>query len=62
MEYVKEPYPFTEEEPEKNHGLTKNGNIICAGLQDGRSDVVLEQTWACHNCPEIKQGDGVSSR
>ncbi|XP_024914862.1 rho guanine nucleotide exchange factor 10-like protein isoform X2 [Cynoglossus semilaevis] len=35
MEYVKEPYPFTEEEPEKNHGLTKNGNIICAGLQDG---------------------------
>ena len=38
LEYVKEPCPSTEEkEAERTQTAAKIGNIICVGLQDGRS-------------------------
>lgn len=40
LEYVKEPCPSTEE-AEKAQRAAKMGNIICVGLQDGRSVLQL---------------------
>lgn len=40
LEYVKEPCPSAEEkEAEKAQTADRTGNIICVGLQDGRSAV-----------------------
>lgn len=54
LEYVKEPCPSTEDkEPEKIQTAAKIGNIICVGLQDGRS---VTSTSSVPQSGELTQG------
>lgn len=49
LEHVKEPCPSAEE---KSQTAAKTGNIICVGLQDGRSVLLLSDANLLQLCPD----------